>query len=196
MHIINHKRKNQPLCRRLLALIQKYLVRQRVFHQPVAMEDGWYRQVHHKFVGLSFETKTKFDSRKDILGTKTLQKRILFSFAQNCMTIKKFRACSRCVWPKRTLFFTWMCFVHMFNLLPLEKLPLCVSDFRNKLREPTRRSRFHNFGFQELSSVLSFRTEQSMSMTSPCRKLATNYLLFCEEKSAFLNSRLTAFTFA
>ena len=50
-------------------------------------------------------------------------------------------------------------------LLPLEKLLLCVSDIRHELREPTRRSRFQNFGFQELSSELSFLIEQSMSMT-------------------------------
>ena len=57
-------------------------------------------------------------------------------------------------------------------LLPLEKLALCVSDFRHELRELTTNSRFHNFGFQELSNKLCFRIEQSMSTPKPLRKLA------------------------
>ena len=81
-------------------------------------------------------------------------------------------------------------------LLPLEKQALCVSDFRLELREKTTNSRFHNFDFQELSNKLSFRTEQSMSTTKPLRKLAIILFRFFEEKSAFLNSRLAAFTFA
>ena len=70
---------------------------------------------------------------------------------------------------KRTIFFTWMRFGHVLKkkMLPLEKMSLCISNCRNDLSEPTRtrRSRCRSFGFQELSSELTFRIEQSMSMT-------------------------------
>ena len=76
----------------------------------------------------------------------------------------KLGACSHCVWPKRTLFFTWMRFDHIFdNFASTRKLPLCDSDFRHELRETRTNSRFHKFGIQELSSELSFRIGQSVS---------------------------------
>ena len=76
------------------------------------------------------------------------------------------RVRSDCVVPKRTLFFTWMRFDHVFeNFSSTRKLPPCVSDFRHELCETTKSSRFHNFGFQELSRELFFRIEQSMSTT-------------------------------
>ena len=49
-------------------------------------------------------------------------------------------------------------------LLPLEKLPLCVSDFGHDLSETTKSSRFHNFAFQELSRSSPFVS------SSQCRR--------------------------
>ena len=67
------------------------------------------------------------------------------------------RACSHCVCQKRTFPFTWMRFDHFLEiLLPIEKVPLCISEFWHELRETSTNSRFHNFGFGELPSELSF----------------------------------------
>ena len=46
----------------------------------------------------------------------------------------------------------------------------------------TTNSRFHNFGFQELSNKLFFRTEQLMSTNKHLRKLETKNLSFLVRK--------------
>ena len=52
--------------------------------------------------------------------------------------------CSHCVWPKRTLFLTWMRWKFCIHL---KNCPLCFSDCPHELREPSTNSRFHNFWF-------------------------------------------------
>ena len=52
----------------------------------------------------------------------------------------------------------------------------------NKLCEPMTSSWFHSFGFQQLSSELSFCTEQLMSTTLPLTGLAINYFSFLLRK--------------
>ena len=56
--------------------------------------------------------------------------------------------------------------------------------------EKTTNSRFHIFGFQELSKKLSFGTEQSMSTTKRLSKLAINNFYFFAKKRVHFWARV------
>ena len=126
-------------------------------HSPNFMEREAHSRLH--------ENETPYSEVQICLATVVKTQRFAFCFTQWERALTE---CSHCV-RQNARSFSRGCVLVTFKkkMLPLEKMSLCISNCRNDLSEPTRtrRSRCRSFGFQELSSELTFRIEQSMSVT-------------------------------